>query len=124
MLDFVFNPAAHDFFPKDTLGTTIQTEPGETGFEEGERVLDLLVDHPCTGRFLSRKLLEAFVMDLPPDQLVDRIATVFRNSNGDIKRTLRAIFKSPEFRDGSSGASRRREASRRLPWTSACTSPK
>lgn len=98
-IDFVFNPAAHDFFPKDTLGTTFQTEPGETGFEEGERVLDLLVDHPCTARFISRKLLEAFVTDQPSDELVDRIAATFRNTNGDIRRTLRAMFRSPEFRD-------------------------
>lgn len=99
--DFVFNQDAHDFFPKDTLGTTFQTEPGETGFEEGERVLDLLVAHPCTARFISRKLLEVFVDDKPSDELVDRVATTFRNTNGEIRDTLRTIFDSPEFRNPS-----------------------
>src|SRR5207248_1425454 len=50
-------------------------------------------------RFISKKLLRTFVMDSPPDALIDRIADVYKDTNGDIRQVLWAIFQSPEFRD-------------------------
>ena len=104
---FFFNNAAHDNLPKpnpsnpnnaraDVLGTTF---PAGGAMAEGLRVLDILSRHPCTAQFISRKLLQRFVMDAPSEEYVDRIASVFLESDGDMTRVLWAIFKSPEFRD-------------------------
>jgi hypothetical protein len=67
------------------------------GMDEGEKVLDILVAHPSTAKFIATKLCRFFVADEPSTALVSRVAGAFQKSNGDIKTTLRAVFYSPEF---------------------------
>ena len=93
---FLFRAAAHDATEKTTLGNYFP--PGGM-LDEGERVLDIVSRHPCTARFISKKLLQTFVADAPDDQLIDRIAEVFLATDGDIKQVLEAIFADPAFRD-------------------------
>ncbi|HEX8719707.1 MAG TPA: DUF1800 domain-containing protein [Pyrinomonadaceae bacterium] len=94
---FVFNPRAHDAGEKTVLGVKI---PAGGGVEDGRKVLDILVAHPSTARFVATKLVRKFVADNPDPALVRRVAAAFHDSNGDIKATLRAIFTSPEFNSG------------------------
>jgi uncharacterized protein (DUF1800 family) len=84
----------HDFGPKQVLGTGIPAGGGE---EDGEQVLDLLVHHPSTARFLATKLSRRFVSDDPPASLVDRAARTFTETGGDIRSVVRTILESPEF---------------------------
>lgn len=90
---FEFHPARHDFGDKTLLGVHIAGE----GYEEIEKVLDLLARHPATARFVCRKLAIFFVSDAPPEKLVERMATTFRKSDGNIAATLRTLFESREF---------------------------
>jgi uncharacterized protein (DUF1800 family) len=60
-------------------------------------VLDILANHPSTGRFISRKLAQRFVADNPPQNLVERMAKTFREKNGDIREVLRTMLNSNEF---------------------------
>jgi uncharacterized protein (DUF1800 family) len=91
---FLFRPAAHDRNAKRVLGTVI---PAGGGQEDGIAVINLLSRHPSTARFVSTKLIRRFVRDDPPRGLVDRVAKVFRDTDGDIRAVLVAIFTSPEF---------------------------
>jgi uncharacterized protein (DUF1800 family) len=91
---YVFRPAMHDPGEKLVLGHRIQSATGE---REGDQVLDLLAGHPATARFIATKLTRRFVADDPPPAVIDRAATAFTHSGGDIRTTLRAIFASPEF---------------------------
>jgi uncharacterized protein (DUF1800 family) len=91
---FVFRPQLHDTAEKVVLGHRFGAG---AGIEEGEQVLDLLARHPATSRFLARKLLRRFVTDEPPNDLVEGTAAVFRQTGGDIRATLRAIFTSAAF---------------------------
>ena len=91
---FLFNPRMHDSGEKTVLGRKIS---GGGGMEDGEKVLDILVAHPSTAKFVATKLCRFFVSDDPDPALVSRVAEAFHKSNGDIKTTLRAIFYSPEF---------------------------
>jgi uncharacterized protein (DUF1800 family) len=91
---FIFNPRTHDPGEKTVLGVKI---PGGGGVEDGQRVLDILVAHPATAKFIATKLCRKFVTDNPSPALVQRVADAFHKSNGDIKTTLRAVFNSPEF---------------------------
>jgi uncharacterized protein (DUF1800 family) len=91
---FLFRPLAHDRGAKHVLGTTI---PAGGGQEDGLAVIDLLARHPSTARFIATKLVRRFVRDDPPKALVDRVAGVFRKTDGDIRAVLVAIFASPEF---------------------------
>jgi uncharacterized protein (DUF1800 family) len=60
-------------------------------------VIDILVRHEATARFIATKLARRFVSDDPPAALVERAAATFRGTDGDIRAVLAAIFTSPEF---------------------------
>ena len=92
--DFLFSPWNHDVKEKTILG---QKFPHGGGIEEGERVLDILALHPATAKHISQKLATFFVSEDPPKGLVDRLAKVFLNTDGDIQALMREISVSPEF---------------------------
>lgn len=92
--NFDFEKNRHDNGEKTVLGHVI---PAGGGIKDGEQVLDLLASHPSTAKFISRKLCQRFVADDPPVELVDRVATVFRQTDGDIRSVVEAIVTSPEF---------------------------
>lgn len=92
--NFIFRQATHDRGAKRVLGQLI---PAGGGVEDGERVVDILVRHPATARFIAEKLARRFVSDDPPPALVARTAAAFTRTNGDVRAMLRAIVTSPEF---------------------------
>jgi uncharacterized protein (DUF1800 family) len=92
---FSFNPSRHDWGAKTVLGLTIPAGSpslGAQGVREGEQVIDMLLNHPSTGRFLARKLLRWFVTPEPTDAQVEAIAGAYRATGGDIKRMVRATL--------------------------------
>ncbi len=91
---FFFNAAAHDAAEKVILGKRF---PAGRGEDEGEAVLDLLARHPATARHIAHKLAVRFVSDAPSEALVDQVAEVFRNTEGDLTAVLRSIVTSKEF---------------------------
>jgi uncharacterized protein (DUF1800 family) len=84
----------HDRREKRVLGQTI---PAGGGIEDGERVLDIVAQHPATARHIASKLVQRFVSDAPPPALVDRAAQRFRATRGDLRAVVRTIVTSPEF---------------------------
>jgi uncharacterized protein (DUF1800 family) len=91
---FRFAPALHDRGEKHVLGQTIRAGGG---IEDGERVLDIVANHPSTAKHIAFKLAQRFVSDTPPQALVDRAAARFRDTNGDLREVVRTIITSPEF---------------------------
>jgi len=79
---------------KRVLGQVI---PAGGGQQDGERVIEILVRHEATARFIATKLARRFVSDDPPAALVERTAAAFRRTDGDIRAVLTTIFTSPEF---------------------------
>lgn len=91
--EFYFRDGWHDKSAKTVLGQKID----EGGMKDGLKVIDILVKHPSTAKFIARKLAVKFVNDNPSEALVGRVAEAFSKSNGDIKTTLRALFSDKEF---------------------------
>jgi uncharacterized protein (DUF1800 family) len=91
---FEFNPNRHDYGDKTFLGHTIKG----SGAAEIDEALDLLARAPATAHFISHKLAVYFVSDTPSPQLVDKMATTFRQSDGDIAAVLKTMFTAPEFK--------------------------
>ena len=91
--EFYFNERWHDKNAKIVLGQKVE----EGGVKDGMKVIDILVKHPSTAKFIARKLAVKFVSDNPSEALVKRVADAFSKSNGDIKTTLRALFNDKEF---------------------------
>jgi uncharacterized protein (DUF1800 family) len=90
---FAFDPGRHDFSDKVFLGRTIKG----SGIAEGEQALDILARSPATGRHLSFKLAQYFVVDDPPPTLVSSLAGRFEETDGDLRAVLTTLFASDEF---------------------------
>src|SRR6185436_16946116 len=80
---FVYRPASHDTAAKSVFGLSLASGGGQ---DDGERLLDYLAKHPQTAAFVSRKLARRFVADDPPASLVEKMASVFLGSDGDLTR--------------------------------------
>ena len=91
-IGFAFQELLHEPGSKTVLGTRY----AEAGVEEGERVIRALVRHPSTARFLATKLVTHFVSDAPPASAIDRIARVFRDTEGDLRAVSAALVDLPE----------------------------
>lgn len=96
--EFYFNPRTHDTNEKTVLGVKISANGG---IEDGQKVLDILANHPSTAKFIAAKLARKFISDTPQPETIKVIADAFTNSKGDIKQTLRAVFSSREFNSES-----------------------
>ena len=91
--DFKFDDRLHDPDPKIVLGKKIHAG----SMKDGEQVIDLLVHHPSTAKFISTKLARRFVSDNPPPALVNRMAETFQSSGGDVRAVMKTMIWSPEF---------------------------
>lgn len=91
---FEYNDRMHDKGRKLVLGHVIEAGGG---MNDGLEVLSLLAHHPSTARFISLKLAQRFVADVPPPSLVNRMAAAFLAHDGDLREVTRAMINSPEF---------------------------
>jgi uncharacterized protein (DUF1800 family) len=91
---FRFVDRVHDKGEKTVLGVKI---PAGGGIEDGLKVIEILMAHPSTAKFVSRKLAQRFVADEPPQELVERMAAMFTKSGGDLKAVMRTMLESREF---------------------------
>ncbi len=93
--EFTFNASRHDFGAKTVLGVQIaatSSTTGAAGVNEGEMMLDVLINHPSTGRFLATKMLKWLLTPEPTATQINAIAGAYRATGGDIKRMVRAIL--------------------------------
>lgn len=69
------------------------------GEAEGVRAIRALCRHPATATFIATKLARHFVADEPPASAVERLARVFRESEGDLRAVSLALVDLPECWD-------------------------
>ncbi len=89
-----FKANLHDDGAKTVLGETI---PAGGGMRDLDRVLEILVRHPATARYVAAKLCRRFIADEPPEPAIADTAAAFTQSEGDIRQTLAALFKTTAF---------------------------
>jgi hypothetical protein len=58
-------------------------------------VLNILLEHPSTARFISTKMIQWLLRYDPPEALVTRVAATFTRTDGDIPSMIRDIL-TPE----------------------------
>ena len=71
----------------------------EDGMAQGRSALLDIAARPETAHFIAVKLARAFVADLPPKPLVDRLAGVFEATRGDLRAVTSALLDAPESWD-------------------------
>lgn len=86
---FRLNTAQHD--------SGVKTFLGKTGNLDGVDIIDTIFTQEAAAPFLVRKLWEYFAHENPDEALVERLATVFRAADYELKPLLRAMFTDPEF---------------------------
>jgi uncharacterized protein (DUF1800 family) len=91
-LGFSFQEMRHEPGSKTVLGVRY----AEGGVEEGQRAIRALAQHPSTARFLATKLVTHFVSDQPPASAVERMARVYRDTDGDLRAVSAALIELPD----------------------------
>ena len=99
---FEFKEDDHDYGEKNFLG--------HTGNFDGEDVIDIVLAHPATARFIARHLYNFFVADevqvpawsvTPPrdSAAIEVLANALSESDFDMTHTLRVLFNSDFFKE-------------------------
>jgi uncharacterized protein (DUF1800 family) len=97
-IGFAFQAVLHEPGARTVLAVTY----ADAGAAQGEQVIRDLCRHPSTARFVATKLVAHFVSDDPPAAAVDRIAGVFRTTDGDLRAVAAALIDLPEaWTDGT-----------------------
>jgi uncharacterized protein (DUF1800 family) len=92
---FVFTPNVHDWGAKVVMGQVVPAQPetaGQLGKRDGDQVIEFLVTHPNTARYLATKMLRWLLRYDPTAGQVDAVASVYSRTGGDIPSMVRAIL--------------------------------
>jgi uncharacterized protein (DUF1800 family) len=92
-----FDPSKHDPGSKAVLGEVIPAAAGDDGAADIERLVDILMRQPTMAPFIASELIQKLATETPTPGYVERVATVFASTDGDIAETVRAIATDPEF---------------------------
>lgn len=90
--DTVFIEPLHEPGPQTILGKRYD----QPGAKQAEAVLRDLAVHPATATHIATKLARHFSGDTPPPALVERLATDFRKTGGNLPSLYRTLVASPE----------------------------
>ena len=94
-------PRHHDIGSKTLLGgVVLPASPNTTAalYADVDGVVNSIMAHPNLAPFVSMRLIRSLVTSNPSPNYVQRVATVFRDTGGDLRATLTAILTDPESR--------------------------
>src|SRR3954449_8862858 len=106
--EFVYNAGQHETTAKTFSfavypdgGKTIPARSAADGMQDGIDFINGLAAHPNTARYLAAKLYRFFVSEFGAVNVtfVNRVASSYLQSGGDMKVVLREVLLSPEFWD-------------------------
>jgi len=87
----------HDFDEKTVLGEVI---PADLSPEDDIKyAVHIICSHPNAAPYISKKLIMRLTKSNPSKEYVKRVALVFKNSGGNLRKVVKAIFTDPEFWD-------------------------
>ncbi len=92
------NSGRHDTDSKTFLGKTIPA--GQTAAKDLDSLVEILVTHPNTAPFVSLRLIQGMTTSDPSPAYLQRVATVFRDTKGNLAKVVTAILTDPEARAG------------------------
>lgn len=88
----------HDTGPKVVLGKSIPG--GQDAPKDLDSLVDILVNHPNTAPFVSLRLIQGLTTSDPSAAYLQRVATVFAKTRGNLGQVIKAILMDPEARAG------------------------
>lgn len=92
------NSGRHDTGSKSFLGKTIPA--GQTAAQDLDSLVEILVTHPNTAPFVALRLIQGMTTSDPSPAYLQRVATVFKETKGNLAKVVTAILTDPEARAG------------------------
>ena len=89
--EFIYREEDHD--------DGIKTFLGETGRFNGEDIIDIIVRHPATAKFVAKEIYAFFVSDDPDESAINNIADVYTESEYVISDVLQFVFNQQFFKE-------------------------
>ena len=89
---FAFRPQIHEPGSRTMMGKNYV----QTNQAQAEAVLSDLASSPTTARHIATQLAQHFVGDMPPNSLIDKLASTFLNSGGNLMQVYRTLIDAPE----------------------------
>lgn len=86
----------HDYGAKTVLGKPI-SNPHPNGAADLDDLLDILLAHPATARFMVRKIWEWFVSPAPDPALIDHLAGLWAGGGFGVRSLMGLILRSRAF---------------------------
>ncbi|PHS24262.1 MAG: hypothetical protein COA84_09745 [Robiginitomaculum sp.] len=93
---FVYQPLFHEPGTRTIMGKSYP----DTGMNQALNALQDFVRHPSTAKHIARKLAFHFHSDTPPQSLIDKLAQVFTDTDGDLLQVSLALVGADEMWDG------------------------
>jgi uncharacterized protein (DUF1800 family) len=93
---FVFQPLLHEPGDRTIMGITYP----QSDQNQALAALQDFARHPSTAKHIARKLAYHFHSDTPPQSLIDQLALVFTDTDGDLLQVSLALVSAPEMWDG------------------------
>lgn len=91
-------PERHDTDSKTFLGKTIPA--GQSAAKDLDSLVEILVTHPNTAPFVALRLIQGMTTSDPSPAYLQRVATVFKDTKGNLAKVITAILTDPEARAG------------------------
>lgn len=91
-------PAGPACDPAPAVGSPLRQQCVDYCASDLAGTLDMIASHPNVAPFLSRQLIQKLVTSNPSGAYVQRVATVFTSSSGNLGETVKAILLDPEAR--------------------------
>lgn len=95
-------PRFHDLGQKVLLSGVVAPASANTTaalYADVDAVIDSIMRHPNVAPFVSTRLIRSLVTSNPTPNYIQRVATVFRDTDGNLRATLTAILTDPEARN-------------------------
>ena len=96
-IEFHINPDMHDDGEKEVLG--------HKGNFDGVEVIDIILAHPATAKFIASKIYRFYVSQELNDELATTLGNRLRDLNYEMQPFLAELFSSQEFYAGQNIAS-------------------
>ncbi len=89
---FVFRPQIHEPGSRTIMGKNYV----QANQAQAEVVLSDLASSPATARHIATQLAQHFVGDTPPSSLIDKLASAFLSSSGNLMQVYHTLIDAPE----------------------------
>ena len=86
---FYLNEKQHD--------TGLKTFLGRTGNFDGDDIVDIIMEQPAAAEYICTRLWTFFAYPDPEPEVIERLASVFRANDAEIRPVVRAMLESDEF---------------------------